>query len=84
MPIRRGLEPTPEGMARMTKLADTLGGQSTFVIREDLLTDEAIATLGPHGSVSIWNDPGRKAGGSIAQRTEQLRERGVDGVIDLR
>lgn len=75
---------TPEGLARMAQLADELGGQSTFVIREDLLSDEAVQALQGHGSISIWNDPSRPADGSIEERTRELRERGVNGVIDLR
>ncbi len=81
-PGRQGL--TPEGLAQMARLADELGGQSTFVIREDLLSDQAVAALQGHGSISIWNDPSRPAQGSIDERTASLRERGVDGVIDLR
>lgn len=75
---------TPEGLAEMARLADELGGQSTFIIREDLLTDQAVQALQGHGSISIWNDPSRQADGSIEERTGELRERGVDGVIDLR
>ena len=70
----------------MGKLADRLGGQTTFPVREDLLTDEAIGKLSQHGSVSVWNSPGLALPGerSLDERRRSLEERGVTGMIDLR
>lgn len=75
-----------EDLEKMGKLADTLGGQSTFPIREDILTDEAIDKLSQHGSVSVWNSPGFSimGGDSVDKRHDKLIDRGVTGVIDLR
>lgn len=71
----------PEGLAFMVSLAD---GLTTFVLREDLLTDDVIGALRGHGSISVWNDPNRVADGSIEERILRMRARGVDGMIDLR
>ena len=75
-----------KSLEKMGKLADSLGGKSTFPIREDLLTDEAVDTLERHGSVSIWNNPGTALPGerSLDERREELVRRGVTGMIDLR
>lgn len=75
-----------EELEKMGRLADSLGGQSTFPIREDLLTDEAIEKLSRHGSVSVWNSPGFSVlgGDSVGKREQKLVDRGVTGVIDLR
>ena len=79
-------ELAPEELSDMGKLADRLGGQTTFPIREDLLTDDAIAKLSRHGSVSVWNSPGLALPGerSLDDRRRSLEERGVTGMIDLR
>ncbi|WP_147443566.1 FAM151A/B family protein [Corallococcus sicarius] len=64
--------------AKMVALARELGGPATFVVRHDKLTDEAIQTFLPAGTVSVWGeakDP-VKAG-------EDLRERGVNGMVDI-
>ncbi|WP_158623364.1 DUF2181 domain-containing protein [Corallococcus sp. CA053C] len=64
--------------AKMVALAKELGGPATFVVRHDLLTDGAIQTFLPAGTVSVWGeskDP-VKAG-------EDLRKRGVNGVVDI-
>jgi hypothetical protein len=59
------------------------GAPLTFVVRYDLLTDEAIAKLRPYGPISVWNGLG-KAPDDIDKERESLRQRGVEGVIDLR
>jgi hypothetical protein len=64
--------------AKMVALAKELGGPATFVVRHDKLTDEAIKTFLPAGTVSVWGeakDP-VKAG-------EDLRARGVNGMVDI-
>ncbi|MEW6283582.1 MAG: hypothetical protein AB1758_33535, partial [Candidatus Eremiobacterota bacterium] len=76
--------PTPENLARMARAARDLGGPVTFVLREDLVTDQAIRMLQEHGSLSVWNSPGLWVPGSLESREQRLRERGVDGMIDLR
>ncbi len=68
----------------MASLAKELGGPVTFVVRVDLLTDEAIRTLSPLGPVSVWNDPGRPAPADLGKADQDLRRRGVTGVVDLR
>ncbi|HVE83395.1 MAG TPA: DUF2181 domain-containing protein [Myxococcales bacterium] len=59
--------------------ARRLGGPVTFEAHYDQLSDEAIATLKPHGTISVWGD----GVGDVRGITEQLRDRGVDGMIDL-
>jgi hypothetical protein len=71
---------------RMIDLAKKAGPPTTFVVRFDRLTDSAIAKLKQHGTVSVWNEMG---GVGVSERnvddvTKRLRERGVDGVIDIR
>ncbi|WP_194869077.1 DUF2181 domain-containing protein [Myxococcus sp. AB025B] len=63
---------------RMVEQAEKLGGPVTFVVRHDKLSDEAIETFLPAGTVSVWgeaDDPVKAA--------EALRERGVNGVVDI-
>jgi hypothetical protein len=70
------------GKAEAEKLvaqAQRLGGPVTFEARYDQLTDEAIAILKPHGTISVWGSGVDNVSGT----TEQLRHRGVDGMIDL-
>jgi len=69
---------------RMITLAQQGGAPVTFVVRHDLLTDAAIQKLREHGTISVWNSPSRGGVQDVAALTEQLRNRGVDGVIDLR
>ncbi|MBM3270232.1 MAG: DUF2181 domain-containing protein [Candidatus Sericytochromatia bacterium] len=72
-------------VAGMLAQARELGGPVAFVVRHDLLTDEAISRLKPVGPVSVWNStfdgPKVEDPGALARA---LRARGVDGVIDLR
>ncbi len=44
--------------AAMVKQAQRLGGPVTFVVRHDLLTDEAIRTFKGHGPISVWGHTG--------------------------
>ena len=69
---------------RMIALAEQGGAPVTFVVRYDLLTDEAIQKLGEHGTVSVWNSPSQGGVDDVEALTAELRERGVNGVIDLR
>ncbi|MDB5098286.1 MAG: hypothetical protein JWM80_2707 [Cyanobacteria bacterium RYN_339] len=69
---------------RMIQLAEQAGPPTTFVVRFDLLTDEAIARLKEHGTVSVWNAMGEPAVSDPAKVAQQLRDRGVDGVVDIR
>lgn len=72
------------GVDRMLELARRIGGPVTFVVRHDLLTDGAIERLQVVGPVSVWNDPGKGGVSDPAQAARDLRERGVQGVVDLR
>lgn len=72
------------GVDRMLDLAKRIGGPVTFVIRHDLLTDNALEQLQAIGPVSIWNDPGKGGVSDPAEAARELRERGVQGVVDLR
>ena len=69
---------------RMIALQQDTGSPTTFVVRYDRLTDEAIRKLSEHGTISVWNSPGQGGVDDIPQLTRELRARGVDGVIDLR
>ncbi len=69
---------------RMIALQQDTGKPTTFVVRYDRLTDEAIKRLSEHGTISVWNSPGAGGVGDVAKLTRELRLRGVDGVIDLR
>jgi hypothetical protein len=42
-----------------------------------------IAALKPHGKVSIWTSTSQGTPDDAAAETQRLRDRGVDGVIDL-
>lgn len=69
---------------RMIDLAAKFGPPASFVVRQDLLTNEAIAQLQGKGAISVWNSPSSSGVDDVAGLTLELRERGVDGVIDLR
>ncbi|HZN93586.1 MAG TPA: DUF2181 domain-containing protein [Myxococcales bacterium] len=59
--------------------ARRLGGPVTFVAHHEKLTDEAIAVLRQHGPISVWGSGVDDVRGT----TGKLRERGVNGMIDL-
>jgi hypothetical protein len=69
---------------RMIDLAEKAGQPCTFVVRYDLLTDAAIAKLKEHGTISVWNEMGGPKVDDPAKVAEGLRERGVNGVVDIR
>ena len=71
-------------VTRMLEHARAIGGPTTFVVRQDRLTDAAIGALEARGPVSVWNAPSRGGVDDVDALTGQLRERGVTGVIDLR
>lgn len=63
--------------------ARMVGGRIAFPLRWDIASDSAIERLKPYGQISIWTS---KTGGTPDDREreiDKLRERGVDGVIDL-
>jgi len=71
-------------VARLMSLAKRgAGGPVAFVIRYERLTDEAVKALRPYGNISVWSTQGKVSTETVAQVAQQLRERGVDGVIDL-
>lgn len=74
-------------------------GQVTFILNEGRLALDGdnqprdgqkirdfVTQLKKEGSVSIWNDPNAEYSkqGTPASREEQLRDWGVDGIVDLR
>ncbi len=77
---------TRQNLEKMVRQADETGGPTTFVLREDEVTDEAIKALKGHGTISVWNSPGFALPGDTSpeERAENLHRRGVNGLIDLR
>jgi hypothetical protein len=74
-----------EQAEKMIAQARNLGGPLAFVVRYDLLTDDSIAKLRPHGPVSVWNSTFEGARVKDPERlARSLRARGVEGVVDLR
>ncbi|MCW2921808.1 MAG: hypothetical protein JWL76_1682 [Thermoleophilia bacterium] len=73
----------PDDLKQVTDLADTAGGRVAFPLRWDLVTDDVIETLKPHGKVSIWTSKSEGTPDHPGSETRKLRDRGVDGVIDL-
>lgn len=65
------------------RIADAVGGRIAFPLRWDVASDEAIAILKPHGRISIWTSESQGTPDDTKAEIERLRERGVDGVIDL-
>lgn len=74
---------SPDSIARITELADQLGGRITFPIRWDIATDDVIQALKPHGSVSIWTSRTGGTPNDTDTERQRLLDRGVDGMIDL-
>jgi hypothetical protein len=67
----------------LARTARLVGGPVMFPMQWDLLDDATIAALRPHGHVATWAS--RSWGTPRDPVSEQLalRERGVDGMIDL-
>ncbi|WP_342380059.1 hypothetical protein NVS55_10880 [Myxococcus stipitatus] len=73
-------------------------GPTTYVANLDQITherysnnseiDKAVAMLEEHGSVSIWNSPTdfpqKTQVGNVNKTTEELRARGIQGMIDIK
>jgi hypothetical protein len=66
---------------RMVEQAKQFGDPVNFVVRYDKLTDEAIREFQKHpgAAISVWGS-GVK---DVARTTEELKRRGVNGMIDL-
>jgi hypothetical protein len=54
-----------------------------FPLQWDLLTDEVIAALKPYGKIATWAAWVWGTPRDMVDETRRLRERGVDGMIDL-
>ncbi len=72
-----------DAIERITALADAAGGRIAFPIRWDEASDDVIAALKPHGKVSIWTAVSYGTPNDRVTEERMLRERGVDGVVDL-
>lgn len=59
--------------------AQRLGGPVTFEAHYDQFSDQAIALLRQHGTLSVWGDGLDDPRGTA----EELRRRGVNGMIDV-
>jgi hypothetical protein len=81
--IREGRGYQQRDLDEITRLAGVAGGRVAFPIRWDIASDHAIQQLLPHGRVSIWTSSSQGTPGNTAATERSLRERGVDGVIDL-
>lgn len=66
-------------IARMMSLAKKCGAPCTFLVQAERLTDAAIRALKVAGEVSVIGRTGK----SLPEAEEELREKGVDGMIDL-
>lgn len=66
---------------RMVEQAKKFGDPVTFVVRYDKLTDQAIREFQklPGATISVWGSNV----GDVAKVTEELKRRGVNGMIDL-
>lgn len=66
---------------RMVAQAKQFGDPVSFVVRHDRLTDEAIREFKKHpgAEISVWGS-GVK---DVSRTTEELKRRGVNGMIDL-
>jgi hypothetical protein len=65
----------------MVAQAKQFGDPVSFVVRHDRLTDEAIREFQKHpgAEISVWGS-GVK---DVSRTTEELKRRGVNGMIDL-
>ncbi len=89
-----GGELTPEKLDRVMAQADGLDGRRdghydsrlAFVLKETQVSDEALRRLEPVAPISVWNDPGVALPFDTppSQRIQDLKDRGVTGVIDIR
>ena len=72
------------GLDQLMKAATVVKGAVMFPLRVDLITQNIVDQLKPHGAIAIWNDPSVPGVSDIPALTKQLRAMGVDGMIDLR
>lgn len=72
------------GLSLLKRSASIVKGAVMFPLRVDLVTKAIIDELKPHGAIAIWNDPSIPGVSDVAALTKQLRDMGVDGMIDLR
>jgi menorin-like protein len=80
----KGTHYSADQLSEVIGFAQDMGGPITFPLRAEFVTPEVVATLKPHGTVSIWNDPKTFLPENKEIATKRFREMGVDGMIDLR
>jgi hypothetical protein len=73
----------PAVLAELARTADLVGGKVMFPLQWDLVTDEVIRALKPHGRIAIWVAVPWGTPGDVDEETVALRLRGVDGMVDL-
>ena len=71
-------------LQQVIKIATEIGGPITFPLRAEFVDKRVVDTLKPHGSVSIWNHPKSFLPEDFEKATQEFRDLGVDGMIDLR
>jgi hypothetical protein len=69
---------SPE-IARMMSLAKKCGAPCTFIVSNERLTDAAVRALKTAGEVSVVGRTGKP----LEEAEKELRDKGVDGFIDL-
>lgn len=72
-------------LERAIELGAAAGGNVSYPIRWDLASDDVVQTLKRNGvgKVSIWTNQVEGTPNDTEAETRRLRERGVDGMIDL-
>jgi hypothetical protein len=68
---------------QLTRAATIVGGKVMFPLQWDLVTDEVIAALTPFGRIATWSAWWWGTPANVDEETQRLRQRGVDGMIDL-
>lgn len=74
---------TPAMHAELARAARLVGGPVMFPLQWDLLDDATIGALRPHGRVAVWASQGWGVPRDAVAEADALRERGVDGMVDL-
>lgn len=74
---------SPPVVAELARTALVVGGAVMFPLQWDLLRDDVIRALRPFGRVAVWSASAWGSPSDVAREAAELRQRGVDGMVDI-
>ncbi|MCB0878699.1 MAG: DUF2181 domain-containing protein [Thermoleophilia bacterium] len=70
-------------IAELARTARLVGGRVMFPLEWSLVTDAVIGALRPFGKIAVWSSVWSGTPHDAVVATKHLRDRGVDGMVDL-